>query len=302
MRTNFKYHITLLVVVILGLGCTKELPYTQDNFKPIIVVNSIWEVGQPVKFNLSSSIGILADTNQVLIENAIGNIRSNGIPLPLQNIGGGDYTSPLLCQEGVTYDIVMSAPGFDAVVATEVSPTNIVASLPDSTDIIIQNHLINIDIDDGLETNYYLIDVKAQRYKLFFDPVTFELDSTLVLEAIPFGNLNKIFLSDLEIVSKRTSFELFDDRLFNGKQYQLQIEVPVSSSLRTVERSEVHHYVVSIRSISPSYFSFLKNFLISRPIYGGPFESYREIPTNVLGGAGVFGIFSQVKDTVFISK
>jgi hypothetical protein len=196
----------------------------------------------------------------------------------------------------------VQAPEFQGVRAAEVAPKVLQGSFPDSTVKVVSNDLIDIKINDKPGENFYLIDVKAKRYRRFLDPQTLKFDSTLVLEPIEFNNLNKIFLSDLEIVSKQTYFELFDDRLFNGKDYTLQVEIPAEESQRNPIHTEAQYYLVSVKSISKSYFEFLRNFLVARPIYGGPFESYREVPTNVMGGAGIFGLYSEIQDTVFIKK
>lgn len=301
MRSHFK---TILVLCLSGLclACTKEIPYKQDNFEPIVVLNSIWQEGQPLNLNLSSSIGILDDTAQVVIDEALVSIKSEGKELNVQNTGKGVYRSLAICEAGKSYEIRVEAPGFETVVASETAPKILEATLPDSTAQLVNNELIDVVIKDGAEDNFYLVEVKAKRYAIVLDPVTLQLDSSLVLESIPFENLNKIFISDLEIVSKNTDFELFDDRLFNGKEYILQLEIPLSESRRSATHSAPEYYMVSLKSISKSYYDFLRNFLVSRPIYGGPFESYRQIPTNVQGGAGLMGMYSQVSDTVFIAE
>lgn len=307
MHLGFK-HIKALrwpgfgVLLLLGISCTRELPYTQDNFKPILVLNAIWGEGDSLQVQLTSSIGILDDTTEVMVTGANVGIRSGSFSLDVNEIGNGMYGANALCQAGNLYQISAVADGFETINASEIAPLRLNATLPDSNEQLVTTDQINIDINDPIIDNFYLVEVRAQRYKITIDPFTLELDSQLVIEPVEFGNTNKIFLSDLEIVSKQTPFELFDDRLFNGRNYGLQIEIPLSESRRTIFQSEAHHYYVTLKSISESYFNFLKNYLIARPVYGGPFESYRQVPTNVEGGAGILGMYSEVADTVFIKK
>jgi len=290
----------MIILACIGFNsCTKEIPYVQDNFQPILVLNAIWAEGDSMSLEVTSSIGILEDTSRVTINNASVSISSSSVNYNVFNQGKGVYASSAICEAEKNYTIQVSAPGFQSVLATETVPQKLQSTFPDSADRVINNELIDVLIKDPSGANYYMIELKARRYKIRIDPFTQEMDSTLIWESIPFGNLNKIFVSDLEIVSKQTSYELFDDRLFDDKEYTLQVDIPRSSYSRTPVRSEVHFYELHLKSISAAYYRFLRNYLVARPIYGGPFESYREVPNNVQGGAGIFGLYSGERDTVY---
>ncbi len=151
-------------------------------------------------------------------------------------------------------------------------------------------------LDDSRVKNYYLLDLRGKRWTYSFHPVTGKvIDSTMVYEPIKMKSVNRLFFSDNNIVNNRQNFELFNDRIFNGKNFVLDIDVSTFVLDAQVDKSKVLSLDLVLKNITEDYYSFLTTLSLNRPVYGGPFSISSQVPSNITGGYGMFATYHESK-------
>jgi hypothetical protein len=147
-------------------------------------------------------------------------------------------------------------------------------------------------LDDARTRNYYLLDLKGKRWVYKFHPVSGKvIDSTMVSEPIKMNSVNRLFFSDNNIVNNRQNFELFNDRIFNGKNFVLDVDVSTFVLDAQVDKSKVLALDIVLKNITEDYYNFLTTLSLNRPVYGGPFSISSQVPSNISGGYGMFATY-----------
>lgn len=75
---------------------------------------------------------------------------------------------------------------------------------------------------------------------------------------------------------------IFDDRLFNGKEYTFTVETRMRSG-------ENPYMVIELQTLSRDFFNYLKNLETGNGNSSDPFAESFSIPSNVTGGTGIVG-------------
>ncbi|MBO6515413.1 MAG: DUF4249 family protein, partial [Bacteroidia bacterium] len=156
--------------------------------------------------------------------------------------------------------------------------------------------------DNGLTEDFYLIELRGYRWLYKFDPWSGDkTDSTLVSEPVRMSSVNQIFFSDNNVVNNRQPFELFNDQIFNGESaFKLDFDVRNFVLIAQADRSEVFKLEARLKHITKAYYQFLTTLSLNRPVYGGPFSTSSQVPSNIQGGYGIFATYaSDVKELRF---
>jgi hypothetical protein len=140
-------------------ACEEDFLLIRPDFKPSVVVNSIFKAGKPWSVSLTYSKDILTSGSEIsAITNAEVSVieKNNGREIILKHTGNGFYQSeiyPPLADK--TYELIVNVPGYQVVKAISNAPkkANVVSII---TDIVDQNTTkVNFEIRDNIN-NYYI--------------------------------------------------------------------------------------------------------------------------------------------------
>ena len=192
-----------------------------------------------------------------------------------------------------TYKMVVTAPGFDTLVARQKPVSNVkirsvrfkigTAALPAISGRLCE---LLIDIDDNPnEENYYAVDA-----------VTVYVDTISVgSQRIPD---EKYFIEKLYAIDKNaTNAKVISDRNFNGQRYTWRIGLfPNNGPYKFPPDAKV---IVLFRSVNKDYEAYQRQLDLIASTDSNPFAEPFKLKTNTEGGYGLFAI-SGVPDTLTV--
>ena len=188
-------------------------------------------------------------------------------------------------QEGKSYSLRVSAPGFATIQATDAIPrpvpTAVVSYITNTSsrsESRIKGDLsIKLEIQDPPdETNYYQI-----RSFSFFRSERYEGSFTTQDPSIIADN----GADDPFIEGFFGTEPFFKDTLFNGQTHQIEL----SSNYNAPEHTS---FFVQILYVSAAYYEYLKSARLHEPTQDNPFAEPVSVYSNVENGYGIFAGYS----------
>lgn len=194
----------LLVLSCIAVSCEEDYLLVRDEFKPSIVVNSIFTINQPWLINVSLSKDVfdaidtfetVKNANVFIVEN------SNGRIISLAHIGNGQYFSdkytPLVDK---SYTLHVEVEGYDVVTAISKSPkhaevTDIVREVVEISGREAQKVSFQI-LDNDL--NYYIWGLLSNDNKNSFDTTYKSSPVNLVKSLQSNTDIASIYKNNLE--------------------------------------------------------------------------------------------------------
>ncbi len=123
-----RLRIIILLSIFTFIGCEEDYILHRGDFKPSIVVNSIFTVNKPWVVNLTFSRDILVSGSSIqTVNNAKVFVveKSNGRIILLENKGNGLYRSDIFPPEAdKTYVLNVLVDGYKNITASSISPKN----------------------------------------------------------------------------------------------------------------------------------------------------------------------------------
>jgi hypothetical protein len=311
MRTT----IFLLAVLLLAT-CTKyekieDFPIEQ----PRLVVNSLFNHGEPFQFRISRSLSVLDNARLTQIAGAKIILYRDNIAVDTLNGADDDenYVSDIIAERNKEYSIKVSYPKYDPVGSNieKLPPALMIKdfsfTLLDSLsfmyhgfsqtghDTIITNYRLDCSItihDDPGQGNVYSVSVikfdSAGYY--YYDP---SQGSSRWLESKPY-----ILLSDDPSLISSSGVgssgiyqnQLFlSDDLFNGQEYKFRFTLHDH-----VWTTHARKYYIVVRSYSPSSYFYARSRGDNLD-FASPFDEPAKVYSNIKGGYGIFAGFEKVK-------
>lgn len=284
------FKIIIFSLVFSLTGCSDELVFKTDKDANKLVAAIYLEVGKPASAVVMQTESITNDSNSVTIKNAFVYLFKNGVNIETEttnNLGQTDFD--YIVQPGDSLKVEVIKEGFDKLRGS--------SSIPETTSILQFDTtstranslgLIVSFVDKAKRSDFYKIKLVGSRYSYKIDPVSGQiLDSVLIQESIPMKSVNRIFFSDNNIVTNRQDFELMNDLIFNGQNFNLNVDVDWFLLQKKYNKSEVKELEISLSHISPEYYDFLTTLSLNRPIYGGPFSIASQVTSSFDNGYGI---------------
>ncbi len=157
--SRFRYIILCLSILTFMSSCEEDFIIERKDFKPKIVVNSIFKPGENWVVNVSSSrdflvkdskIHPITDAEVFIIEKSTGRI------IPLKPSTEGNYTSEIYPPEkDKTYELTVIANGFETVTASSRAPKN--ANVVNIISDVVDRNVTTVNFEIKGNTNNYLI-------------------------------------------------------------------------------------------------------------------------------------------------
>jgi hypothetical protein len=315
MNKSVKYVFFISLVIS---ACTKEINMEIPENERKLVVNGVFNVGEPFKVAVSKSKGMLEKSNIENVDNAEVKLFENGVFITnLDTINQlwyikytydmyGEridsvfrnfyYSKNILLEQDKTYKIEITAPGIDRKAYVEIkAPTMVpiikVDTLTISTDEWSKYLYFEVLISDPLtEKNYYIISLKTKNKYSWIDEFGVKHDEVAT-------NFEDIETDDVVISNSNIEFEsgiIFNDKLFNGRTQNIKFKKDYYSSEQSTD------YMVILQSISKEYYDFLisSNLYISND--GNPIAEPVSVISNVNGGFGIVSAINQSIDSSIV--
>jgi hypothetical protein len=269
-------------------SCEEEFVLNSPDFKPSIVVNSIFSVGKSWRVSLSYSRNRLDMTSQIRpIEDAEVEIveRSNNRIILLHHIGKGIYTSdiyPPLADK--TYQINVNVDGYETVTAKSMAPTK--ARVEILSDVVEKLEFEIKNTNQG----YYIWDLVYTDRNNSIDTTKQTDPGTLVKGVKNYNNINS-YLKDLATSQPNDSSEggvktakySFDNEKFEDEQGGgTEPNQILKKYLRLLTSSKELY----------EYYKAIEKFNVSEN-HNCSFCQTPEINSNVVGGLGIFAGYTE---------
>jgi len=282
----------ILLLVLLFSACEsfwepRSVVTNLPGHEPVLVINSFISPDSVFEVSVTKSRPFLAAPESPFVTDATVTILESGVPVAhLGHIEDGLYRDlehrPAI---GASYELRVSAPGFESVQASATVPVPIpldsVVVSPDTGDLRTTNLTIYFQDPPG-EDNYYQLVLLAP--ELIIDTGAETADSLLVTMSFVSSDAVLHEPDDFEEESYFWNDAFFDDALFDGKLYDLDV--------RFFKFYDVSEVFVVLLSTSASYYNFRKSVEQQGATEDNPFAEPVPIFTNIEGGLGVFAAYS----------
>jgi hypothetical protein len=321
---KYKYLLSIAAVACFLSACEKVIEFKGNEVKTLLVLNGLVMPDSVVKIQLTESRFFLDNSWKFnLINDADVRLWKDGSPVEsLQSAGDGYYAGTYVPREGDNLRITASCSGFDPVECETqiVLPTPVMAV--DTANVRIEKHTsYTYDYDwttiiDSVEfiTSFegdIAITFKdsadiAGYYTVKLDLFTRYADGYVSVRPISYTSNDMVFRTNNRFPTDDDEYDispelyLFSDELFDGREYTLKIRInsysgyffwPEKDSKITTQEIRV-----TLQSLSPSWYMYLKtsNADSDSDFFTEPVQIY----TNVKGGIGVFGNYSNASRSV----
>ena len=321
MKYKKVVHIAIILQILL-FSCEKEIEFKGNEIKTMLVLNGLLVSNSLTSINLTESRFFLDDAISFKnIDNATVELWKDGNRIEkLSNKGEGYYVGKYVLKTGDNIRITASCEGFNPIeCSTEiVVPTQIISvdtlnfkedrqyyynsdytEIDSSSYYFYVNSDLYITLQDPKDIpNYYRLNLFTKytfsNGEILFFPATFNSDDLV------FQKGNDISFVENNDFLKST---LFNDELFDGKDYKLKIKASLWGSSKIYYNpnnpdespdlvgTEIY---IELQSLSYPYYMYLKT-CDAQANMNGVMEYFSEpvqIYSNVKGGTGILGSYS----------
>jgi hypothetical protein len=289
------------IVFMFSCDLQREFEVKMPSEKQRIVANcifaadSIWEV----RIYHSQDILTIEDDHDNGIPNVLVTIvdGSDQIPLTRDQHDITEYHSTQRSFAGKTYNLKVSAPGYETTLATVTVPGPVgILGVETARSIDPENHddykrTFRVQFKDpGHELNYYAFGMTLVAYDSVSDDYIYSPVSLSPLDPTFSKNYyNENFEDNLFF---QQSNLLFDDRLFDGDTYTLSVSCLENKPDDTL-REEAAFYLITLRTLSPEYYNYRVTYNLQQDAKHDPFAQPVQVFNNIKNGYGIFAAFSQ---------
>lgn len=272
-----------------GIVTDIEVPPHTSQLAPYAFFN---DTDSLLSVMVGTSVGILDNASPLQIENANVELFKNGALFQTFTFESRDtgylaqLTTPLVVQEGDTYELKVAAENYEPVSATQVMPMPVaienVEYTPegaiDEFGSRMDEYKITFTDPNGVD-NYYEVSIRMKAQ------VIYSWDTSIV-----YNEEYHIYTSSLDPTVEIGS--LFKDDNINGRTYTLTMQGdPVGVFGELVEGG----IYVELRSVTKEYYNYRKSLDTYEETLDDPFAEPVLVYSNMSGSLGIFGLFSTSK-------
>jgi len=289
---------------IVFCSCQKEVEVKLPESKYKLVLNSVLSTDSFVTVNVSRSKKLYIDDNKnVTISNAIVSVYENGnllenLPYTSDGVYKSTITKPKIGNE---YKIVVKADGYDNAEASETLIqqaiiTNIV--LEDSA-LFKEEQMyakLSFEISDVAGVNnYYEVSALSGFYQKNYNPQTGQPTDSTYTQFLSYLTVTDEALKENAQggdIDGNTDYSdnaiLFSDKYFDGKTYKVNVYL-------SQYQFQKDTLTIKVKSMTKAYYEYRRTALLQSTNQGDPFSEPVRVYTNVTGGLGILGSFTEVK-------
>lgn len=316
MKSLKNIHFALvLAITMVFASCEQVITVDLPTTPPRLVVNSYFEPDSVFKVHVSKSANILDNAELQNISNATVIVTGpSGFREQLNYTGEGNYESASGPSIGQTYAIDVSAPNFESVSASDKIPEEIEIISIDTQNIRIDGvDYLEFRIrfeDDGNSVDYYNLWLEATDFYTTQQVGSSDTDTVWTKDHFSFSSNDLVFgqsdgFEGVDYFNFETSFE---DALFNGKSYDLRIQIertrlfgfqddgffigggPAPRDFFPDGVVKLHIY---LRRVTRDYYLYSNSFNQARFSNGDIFAQPVQVHNNIENGFGIFAGFTE---------
>lgn len=287
IRTPLHKQVILFLLILFFLpSCETVVEIDLPVEKPKLVVNSIFNADSILTVNVTKSRPSSEPGYDFeKVENAIVEVFKDKESLGLLTYAGkGNYRSSATFpnEPNTAYKLLVKAAGFETAEASEIMPVKpVITAIETEADKqnsngSYKNFTTRFTLGDPQVDNYYflrasLVNQIGKRSSVFSVHLKNELGQFSPLR------------------NETTSIQVFDDRFFNGKELNIELE-----NQAYVGYDDKGHYsiLVEVASIPKSYFDYL--YSVKRQFEDIPLLEPKNLPlsNNIKNGLGIFAPYN----------
>lgn len=303
------FFIISIFTIIFNTGCEKfanglivelEIPEHEPVLTPYCFIN---DVDSSVMVIVQKSQGALENAETGFIDNATVELYKNGtlwntIPYNSSDTAqnNGVYEFPMnhaFINEGHgdSYELRVSAPGFETTSATQIMPTPVLIEktdfVPNGTASPFGDVLHNLKVtfnDPAGEENYYKIQVSNEFY---------------ILDAISGDTIGSSSSYGTGSITANPSVEgaygggaIITDKLFDGQQFTVDLGLYQGGNISGFDIKTKVKLKISLLSITKDEYLYQKSLTTYAASNSSLFAEPTLIHTNMTSGLGVFSMLS----------
>lgn len=295
MKTNHLFKIIILLIILLHLlACESIVDVDLPKQESKIVVNSLFTPDSSWKVNISKSLGTFDNSN--VINDQYGDYRKtvpeitnanveiwegDNFIIKLEYSQNGFYvTENIFPESNKFYQIKVSAENFNSITAINSVPIapailNVENSIVENSDYGGSTELEISFKDQENVDNYYSLALMRTYPSGYSYNIWFESEDVI------FSGGSTISFEDESLFYG--SQALFDDAIFDGKNYSLRI---INNEYYYQDDAKIE---IVLTSLSKELFTYQKSIDAQRKAQDNPFSEPVFIHGNIEGGLGIFG-------------
>ncbi|HNX44358.1 MAG TPA: DUF4249 domain-containing protein [Bacteroidales bacterium] len=292
----------LTAMMLLVAGCTEyesieDFPIAE----PALVANSLFQADSAITVYVSRSLSILDNAEIKPITDATVVIYKDGLAVDTirESNESQAYVSAIFPESGHRYSVRVFRSGYDTVTSTSeslpavLSVGKITAVPVDSTitELWYQDNVhddsaftyysmdVALTINDPVnEHNIYSVMVLKEDSSIFSSDLRYQTSSVYFTS----NDMSLLDNADLENSGSYRTVAYFDDRNFDGKQYQFKFRIEDNEWTTFAAK-----YRVLVRSLTETSYKYFRS-LNSNYNETSPFDEPARVYTNIHNGFGIF--------------
>lgn len=292
-------------LLLVTAACTERViePNELPEQDPRLVLNSILYSGEYITANISLSKSILSGKPYKTIDNAVCHVYENGSFIgTLTSAGKGYYTSTLTPQTGKTYELKVTASGYEGVSASTTIPDTMSITNVQRYDTINYNIFLGTGSTGTVIAPEGLYGTLKYKFKIIDDPkiknyysirpVVLLYDTGNVANIVPpeniyiYSNSNNNDVTNSNVGSGST-YEVDDQDVVNGSEITLDVTISFSQNIGYNFHLKNISMLLYAENLSPEYYKYLVT--LKNQVYNGAnfFAEPTQIYSNVSNKMGI---------------
>jgi len=294
-----------LLLLSLILGCETTIDIEIPLEPASLVVNSTLVDGEFIKVNVSESQHILDGKKFKFVLGASVEIYENGelIEVLPDSLEGNYISNKFKAKKGGLYNVIVSKNGFETASSQVLMPFDTAEILSVKLDTIIINEFdysssylrFSIEIkDDGKIDNFYKVSVFRGEY---YERYNYDVDPPVLIDTAYSYQQQYIQSRDPSLEEFQSYGEsiLFNDELFNGGTYKMNVLLPTwidPDHSGSGDYDDGIDYFIELSSTSESYYLHELSFELQYWTSDNPFAQPVTVYNNIENGFGIFGAYN----------
>ena len=280
--------------------CTKVIEIDIPSHDPALVVNSLFTDGQRIRVHLSKTASAF-DYSTPTVENGLVRLFCNDEEIDTLIFNNGYYYSDVEALQKEEYSLLVSVPGMEDVSSEDSIPEKTLIESYVHRDSVMMNDnnypvmQLEVGFTDKSGRDFYELSIVADYYVAGFN----------YRHNVGFKYSTDPVLVSTGLLDYYAESIVFTDELFDGEQTSIKANYWIQTGeMPLIGGGPEYGYLlfVSLRSISESYYNYIRKQIIYR--YNLESNIFTGLPdpvhmySNITGGYGIFAGYSSDNKTI----
>ena len=297
---GFVYILLFSVLLVSCTFCTRIVDIDIPPHEPKLVVNSLFTDGQRIRVHLGKTVSAF-EYSTPTVQNGLVRLFCNDEEIDTLTFNNDYYYSRINAEQGEKYSVIINVPELESVSSEDIIPEKTLIESYEHRDSIMMDDnnfpvmQFELSFTDRPGPSFYELSIIAQYYVADFEnrhPVWFK-------------NISDPVLISTGLLDYNPESLVFTDELFEGKETTIKANYSIQTGeIPLIDGGPEYSYLlfVSLRSISESYYNYIRKQIIYR--YNLESNIFTGLPdpvhmySNINGGYGIFAGYSSDNKTI----